>query len=83
MPYSDEDLMVAVLDIEGTKALYETSPVLWVRSAIAAGSERRPSDINDKELVARLLDGGLDNWAPSLTDSMTDYLRGQGFFIFN
>jgi hypothetical protein len=83
LPYSDEELMTAVLDDEGTRALYDTSPVLWVRSAIAVGSERKPSDVTDKELVTRLMDGGIEDWDPALTYPLTDYLQGQGFFIFN
>jgi hypothetical protein len=83
LPYSDEDLIAAVLDNEGTRLLFDTSPVLWVRSAIASGSERKPSDITDRELVTKLLDRGLAEWHPGLTLPLTDYLQDQGFFIFN
>ncbi|MHB1864879.1 MAG: hypothetical protein ACYCPS_01785 [Candidatus Saccharimonadales bacterium] len=83
LPYPDEELMAAVVDIEGSKALFDTSPVLWVRSAIAVGSEKKPSDVTDEELVARLLEKGLSEWDPVLTQPLTDYLQDQGFFIFN
>ena len=83
LPYSDDDLKTAVVDEEGTLALFKTSPELWLRSAIAVGSERNPSDISNRELVDRLINDGLSTWAPVLTEPVTDYLQDQGFFIFN
>lgn len=83
LPFDDNDLMKTVVDSEATKVLYDTSPVIWLRAAIAVGSNRKPSEITNREIVDRLIDGGLEEWEPSLTHALTDYLQDQGYFIFN
>lgn len=79
LPYEDEVLEAAVLDQEGSRSLYEASPVLWIRAAIGVDTERGASYITDRELAERHSEGGFAEWDPKVAHTVAQYLHDKGF----
>lgn len=79
LPFDDETLQAAVTNTEGSRALYNHNPVLWVRSAIGVDTERGASFVTDRELAERYSDGGFAEWDPNVAQSVRNYLHDKGF----
>ena len=78
LPYSDENLRDAVLDQEGSRAVYEHDPVLWLRGAIGVDTERGASEVTDHELAEKLVNGGFAEWDPDVVKAVKARLDAVG-----
>ena len=83
LPYDDQTLKAAVQDHEGSRLILEHSPVLWMRAAIGAETNRGASYITDRELADRHMEGGFAEWDPQVAQSVSQYLQDQGFYGIN
>ena len=81
--YSDEELKAAVVDPEGSLALWRDDATTWLRAAVAVGEGSEPSQVTDTQLFNKFTEGRLDEWDPTLTAPVTAHLRDEGFFVFN
>jgi hypothetical protein len=79
LSYGDEELHAAVIDPEGSIALYATDKILWIRSAIAADSGIGASEVSDDALAQAYNDGGFAEWDPNVSAHVRNYLHGQGY----
>ena len=57
LPFSDETLKKALSTTDGSEAVFKYSPLLWLRSVMATESEREASEVEDSELVFKILTG--------------------------
>jgi hypothetical protein len=71
----------AVLDPDRSRALYDASPVAWLRGAIGVDTARDPFSVSDAELAERYTEGGFAEWDPQVVQSVRDYLQAKGHLI--
>lgn len=76
--FDDETIKSLMLDKSTEADLYHTSPVDWLRGAIALDSNRGASEVLDEELISRLFNGGSVEWDKQVTQAVRDYLRRKG-----
>ena len=79
---SRQDLLIraSILNPEDSKTLFEANPVAWIRGAIGVDTERGASEISDRELFLRYIEGGKVEWDRTVVKSVRRYLKGRGFF---
>ena len=84
LPYDDKVLDAAVRDPEGSRLLQVHDPVLLIRAAIGAVTERGASSVSDSEIYDRFMEGEFNDLDPQITKSLSVYMHDQGFFgIYN
>lgn len=67
------------LDEVAGKVLIENDPVTWIRAAVALDTQRGASEISDRELYIRYMEGGKVEWDPLVVKSVRRYLKDKGF----
>jgi hypothetical protein len=79
LAYEDEVIHDSVIDQEGSLALFEHDPVLWLRGAIGLETQRGASFVTDGELAARLSEGNFLEWDPRIAVAVKTHLQNKGY----
>lgn len=72
-------IRASILDEEASRVLFEANPITWLRGAIGVDTQRGASEITDRELLAKYVEGGRFEWNPYVAKSVGSYLKNQGF----
>jgi hypothetical protein len=75
----DARIRAALGSPESNRALFEESPVLWIKGSIGFDTERGKSEVSDRELMVRLVEYGRYEWDPLIVRSVVTYLHSLGF----
>ena len=75
----DARIRAALHNPESNRALFEESPVSWIKGSVGVDTERGQSEVSDRELMIRLVEYGRYEWDPLIVKSVITYLHSLGF----
>lgn len=75
----DVRIRAAFTTPEGRAKLFAENPVTWLKGAIGLQTERGASEVPDRELMVRYVEGGRFEWNPEVARAVATYLKSRGF----
>lgn len=75
----DERIRSTILDPEASADLFNADPIAWLKGAIGVDTERGASEVSDRELMGRYVEGGRFEWDPLVAKRVASYLKSKGF----